>query len=510
MKNLEIQLSHFYKIILIAIFFIALVLRWLYLPQGAVSFAFDQARDGFIVNEMIKGDLKILGPSVSGVPGLYHGVLYYYIILPAYLVGKGNPVVVAYWLSFLSSFGTFVVYWLAKVMFKKFTPAILSALIFAFSFEATQYSNLLTNASMAMWFVPLIYVGLYLWIDKLSNLAPIITGLALGLSIQSEFACGYHILSILFWLVIYKEKITKKDLFMATLVFLISISTMIFSEIKFGYTGISGLRYILESKDGIVQAKELGDLLITALNQSGKTFAYTIFPVNVVFGGLIGFTMLFISLKSEPLVRKMLLTYLFVYIFALPFGGWNMRHLLVGIAPAVAIWVGKALSDFQKTNKMISVLVLLIILSTNLIKIISENKKGQTLFLFPDMILSTQIKIVDDTYSAVNYKTFSISTLTSPLFVNTVWSYLYNYYGFNKYGYLPYWIGRDQIGQLGNNLKKPSSEVKNHFFIIEPTYGIPELWVTYAKGDQNSMSELEVSKNYGQIVVEKRIIKNEY
>jgi hypothetical protein len=42
---------------------------------------------------------------------------------------------------------------------------------------------------------------------------------------------------------------------------------------------------------------------------------------------------------------------------------------------------------------------------------------------------------------------------------------------------------------------------------MEPTYGIPELWVGYAKGDQESISNLVMQKNFGEIVVQERKLK---
>jgi len=296
MINLNQMLKKYSKLLLVLLFFVAITVRWWYLPRNAVSFAYDQARDAFIVQELLGGHLKILGPSVSGVPGLYHGALYYYVIAPAYYFGHGNPVVVAYWLSFVSSFGVFVVYYLAYLLTKKTVPALLSALLFTFSFEASQYANLLTNASMGVWFVPVLYIGLYLWITKSSRWAPFITGLGLGLAIQSEIALAYHIFPLIFWLSIYRKNITKKDIFLFLSSFLAGVSTMILAEIKFGFTGTSGLIYLLSGQDGIVQAKNLSDYFVTLINQSGKTFAYSLFPVSIVFGGLIGFSMVVSSI----------------------------------------------------------------------------------------------------------------------------------------------------------------------------------------------------------------------
>src|SRR5687767_49969 len=132
MKGLNLILQKHYKLVLVLIFVIALFLRWLYLPGGAISFAYDQARDAFVVQEILSGNLKILGPSVSGVPGLFHGVLYYYVIAPAYLLGQGNPIIVAYFLSFISSLVVFLVFFLTKLFTKNNISALLASLIFAF------------------------------------------------------------------------------------------------------------------------------------------------------------------------------------------------------------------------------------------------------------------------------------------------------------------------------------------------------------------------------------------
>src|SRR3990167_8429303 len=108
MRNLKMRLQNYSKYLLIIIAFrAAIVVRWWFIPGGAISFAYDQARDGFVVQELLQGDLKLLGPSVSGVPGLAHGVLYYYLIAPVYYFGHGDPRIVAYFLSFIGALGVF-------------------------------------------------------------------------------------------------------------------------------------------------------------------------------------------------------------------------------------------------------------------------------------------------------------------------------------------------------------------------------------------------------------------
>ena len=307
--------------VLLLMVLLALFLRWLYLPKNAVSFAYDQARDAFIVQQMLHGNLKVLGPPVSGVPGLFHGVLYYYMIAPAYFLGHGNPIFVAYFQSFIASLVVFAVYFLGYLLTKNRASALLSALFFAFSFEATQYANLLVNVTMGVWFVPVFYIGLYLWITKSWKYAPILTGLSFGLAIQSEVALVYHAIPLAFWIVAFRSKIDRNQIFFFLISFILSVSSMIVSEIKFGFSGIKGAGYILSGSDQIVQSRNLSDYVVTILNQSAKTFAYTIFPLNVVFGGLLGFLITYFSLKTKEFWAKFLSTYIFAYALAIPFGG---------------------------------------------------------------------------------------------------------------------------------------------------------------------------------------------
>jgi hypothetical protein len=505
--------------ILLLLTIVAIILRWWYLPQNAISFAYDQARDAFLVKELISGEMKILGPSVSGVPGLYHGVLYYYVIALPYYLGAGNPIYAAYWMSFISSLGVFTVYLLSYFISKKVTPSILSALIFSVSFESSQYANLLTNASMGVWFVPMIYLGLYLWISRkkdswIFRISPAITGLALGLAIQSEIASGYHIVPIVFWL-IYTKSLNLKNGLQFAIALMGALLTMVIAELKFGFTGTRGIIYLISGGDKIAQSRTFLEIFVIFIKQIVSTLGYNLFPVSVSVGGGISLAAILFSVwsywkkpKSEFPWQLFLTTYIMAHLFALPFGGTNMRHVMVGAGPGIAVFFGIFIYKYLYAKKLIFLSIILAIVFSNIASILKENINGQTIFpLQIDLVLSKEIEAVDYSYRQANGEEFSISTLTSPLFVNTLWSYMYTWYGFEKYGFLPYWQGRDQIGQPGNYLKFAPSNLRHHFFIIEPTYGIPELWVTYAKGDQEAISDLVEAKNFGEIVVENRIYK---
>ena len=136
---------------------------------------------------------------------------------------------------------------------------------------------------------------------------------------------------------------------------------------------------------------------------------------------------------------------------------------MAGATPAIAVFVGIFLwKYFGKYRTLLAALLVMLII-INVTKILKDNKNGQTIFpLQPDLVLSKEIALVDYTYQEADGKSFSISSLTSPLYVNTLWSYLYNWHGVNKYGSLPHWLGRDQIGQLGNNWRCSGSRSATH------------------------------------------------
>ena len=137
---------------------------------------------------------------------------------------------------------------------------------------------------------------------------------------------------------------------------------------------------------------------------------------------------------------------------------------------------------------------------------IKFSKIGQSVFAIQkDMVLSKQLDAIDYTYQQAGGENFSLNTLTSPLFINTTWSYLYNWYGTNNYKYLPQWWGRDQIGTLGNNLENRSQNTKLHFYIIEDMAGIPSNHLTLGIGEEDSRSKLIEEKTFGNIRVQKRL-----
>ena len=154
----KIKAEYFGLFILILM---AFSLRILPLFQGHLSFHFDMARDAFVSEQIWRNfDVKIQGPATS-TPGLFHGVLYYYLIAPFYALGQGNPFFVAVALALLNASTIIPLYLLAKAFFKSKNWAFLLVSIWTISFEAIQYGPWLSNPQPAVltsaWFFYFLY-----------------------------------------------------------------------------------------------------------------------------------------------------------------------------------------------------------------------------------------------------------------------------------------------------------------------------------------------------------------
>ena len=501
MKNRLVTIA-----ILLFVFMMAFFLRTLYLKEGNLTFGYDQARDATNAIQISNGDFKIQGPP-SSAPGLFHGVLWYYFLSPAYSIGDGNPIFAGYYLAFFNALTVFLVFGLTyHLTNKSIAKSMLASLLFAISFEATQYATWLSNPTLGVITVPLVYLGLWLWVNKLNKYAPIITAIGLGLSIQSEIFLAYHIVPLLIWLTVYRNNIQKSQILTFVSTFSLSLVSFLLCEFKFGFSGIEGVKNLLIGENGnLAYAKSLGDFIILYLNQVGRIFAFNSFPINIGYGGGFVIGLIIASFASKKVEKIFLSSWLLSHLSVVSVGGVSTPFLMVGIGPAVSILIALYLLDWYKNGyKILAILIFIILIIGNLTMIFKENKKGSTLFSIQnEMTIKNQLAAIDYTYKVSDKKLFTVNSLTSPLYINIVWSYLYNWYGNQKYGYVPTYHGRDQIGQI-NKLADYKGETTLGFLIIEPMGGIPVRYLDEVLNYQDDISKLIEEKNWGELRVQKR------
>lgn len=489
------------SLILLLLFIAGFIVRIIFLPQGALTFSYDQGRDAFVAHQILSGDLKIQGPP-SSTPGLYHGVFYYYLLAPLYFLGQGNPVYPSLGLAVINSLGIPLIYLFSKRLFKNESVSLALSGVYAFSFEQSQYAVWLSNPTYASFTIPLFYFSLFSWMRK-KPWAPLVSGVALGLSVQAEVFLLYHLPVLAFLLITRQIRATWEQVMAFTTLFIFAVLPMVISQIKFGFTALSGLSTLLLGKS----PAQFTDAWYYYLNLLGRTLANNIFPLNVSVGGLFGLGLIIWFLirywsKSEG---KLLSLYVLSSAFAAPFGGIATPFLNVGLGLGIYLMAGFALVAIKKTSPILFGVIFCLILVSNLISIVKYNSHGQTIFaLQPSLTLSHELAAIDYIYSLQSGRDFSINTITSPLYINTAWSYLFNWYGQSKYGYLPAWHGHSQVNLLGDTLLSPRPHVTDYYLIVDPPEPNFAKFIAPGIAEEDGFSQQIQSQKFGEITVQQR------
>lgn len=487
-------------LLVFVIFCLGFFIRIRYLPGGSLMFSYDQARDAFTVQELLHGDIKIQGPPTS-TRDFYHGVLYYYVIAPGYWLGQGSPIIAAMWLSFINSFAIFLTYFIGLRLFKSKSLAALTSLLIAVSYEQTQYAIYLSNPALAILFVPLLYYGIWQWQRRLT-IGPILAGLGLGLSFQSNFIFIYHSIVLLILILFKKISITQKILFLLLLTFTVTISSMLVSEIKFGFPSRNGPVNLLFNHSTYTKFK-VSPLTIfnSSVYQFKRLISLNTLPTHPTLV-VIGFVMAYIFVKPRPSWWWLFSLGLVSFAPPLIVGGITTPYIHAGLGHLVIIFVVYFISRI-KPSILKAIIIFLIVLS-NLAYIKRQNSQGLTEFAIQKtMTLRHELDAIDYMYSEAAGEPFTFNSVTSPLYINTTWSYLFNWYGKSKYGYLPFWHGENQVGQPGDNLSA-SLSTRKVFVVIEPSQGIPVDLVDKVLDKEKYFSTFNHQKQFGEITVQNR------
>ena len=469
--------------LLVLIFIIALAIRFFAVWPANTIIGFDQARDLFDSLKILRGDLRIIGPTAGNNPSLHHGVAWlYFMAIP--LLFSLNPIFVVLWNCLFNALASIVVFLLTRVMFNK-KVGYLAAIITAVSYYYVSFSGWLSNPTPALLTVPLFFLGIWQYYKKRPWGLPL-SMLALGLSIQFELFFIYLIpVFILSWLIL-RPKLPGLKIFIYSLsAITFSLSSMIATEIKFHFAGIKSLL----SAGSLVGGDQTFNY--------NKFFALDLIPknktVDIALGVLVIGFFIFEMIKNKKSAGRrrkrnlFLLLWLFSPAIMLVLGSHNAPWFMIG-RPAAAIIMGAYLISKLKSRLLIGVVVGLIVYF-NCLAIRSDYNKGQSL-LEPDRssVLSRQIAAMDYTYQFSKGEPFAIDTVTNPLYINAVWAWNFDWY-YPKYGYKPNWLGGDQLTPY-DTLPKSTQDEMYFFLIIDQTSRIPSVYT------QNAIESLQKKAKY--------------
>lgn len=497
--------------LLFLIFIFALFLRFLYFPDN-IYFGYDQARDAYSAFGILQGDIKIVGPPTT-FAGLNHGPLHWYILTPLYGLSQ-NPEFAASAFRIFNALGVFLIFYLGKILFDK-RVGFLAALLFAVSFEQSQFAIYLGNPTLGSLSVPLMYLGLALVIFAKKFWGLPLAFWGLGFSIQFQFALVYTVVPFILIVIFYKKyflNLPVKIWGLSALALFSSLSTFILTEIKYQFRASNTLLNMITQTG----EKNLNNILSTYLFESLQVIKYNItgnWGINNLAGILLlGFLIFFLRKKYYQEKLKFLCIWFFSLFLIFYMGGgvmepWRNIPLYypnVGISVALFLFVAFLLNKFKFK---IIVLVLIILINLQLMRSLNPQGSMTEINAQQGMLLSDEKKILDYLYQDAKGEPFAVKAVTMPFDINTTWSYMFEFYGKNKYSYLPVWNGKVALG-YPNNLKVQEAQEglpSKRYVIIEPLRGVPEYLVNDFLKEENYFTKVTDEENFGLFKVQKRI-----
>jgi hypothetical protein len=301
--------------------------------HGDIVFHTDIARDFLLFEDIVYRDpIALIGPRSGGIPGVFHGPLWLYMQIPAFLIGSGNPVVVGWFWVILSALLLGITYFVARKIFNAEIALVATLLVSILQVNPTRE---LFNPFLAVFLSPVFLYFLWSYLKSFKIVFLLSALFTLGLIIQGQMAFGVPLLVLLLpylvW-VLYKQK--KLQHLLAFFILIIPLSTFILFELKHSFLQTTSvIKYITgQENSGKMpyaqlipnRLKEIGNSLHIAEGQD---------VLNLIGFGFLAFLLYRLYKKKD--IKNRLFYDLYFYFF---FGFWALAFLFRGVIWGYYYW----------------------------------------------------------------------------------------------------------------------------------------------------------------------------
>ena len=498
------------------IFFIAIIVRFLWFRESTY-FGFDEARDAFTsLDIFLKHDWKLIGPPATGNLGLFHGPLFWYFLGPIYLLGRGDVFFVSAVFRLINAAGVFGVFYIAGNLFTPWV-GIVAALFYAVSFEQYQYAMYVGNPAIGVWSWLAIFIGATMLYRKsrYCRFAPalMLAGAALGMQLNLMF--GYFFLPVFLLLFLLRKNIIwdKRAVPAAIGLPLALLATYLLGEMKRGFLSLAKVVELLSSGWVIMSPGQTKTALYLEKFRTMFHDNLLLLPgegVAITALALILVALLVKSAGKEKPVR-LVLVWIFAWIFLAPFGGHLAYYTHVGLAVGLLIGSAYLLGKLRKTRVGWLVYpVILTVMFSNLYLITTQAKRSLIFQINPqpNMRLVDQLAVIDLMYQEAAGKGFTVRLTGIPYRIQTVWAYLFKQYGFPKWGYYPYWETGNILGFPGYMPPPSSGTTCIRFLIREPLKGLPIEIINEDQKTEDIFSTSKEQEEIGWFIFDERLARD--
>lgn len=482
------------KWLLLAIIVLAIFLR-VFNVKNTLLFHFDQGYHGLAIREIWENkSLKLLGHKTD-VEGIYHSSIFYYSMLPLYLLSSWDPAGVSTGLALLDGLAVIFIFLTAKRLFND-RVGFIAALFYAVSYSAISYSRWLSNVTPIPFFSSVVLY--FLARSKGSSVKDFSCALFIGgLITQFNGAIGFFFLPLfLAYALYFRKSLFNKKMNLLIYIFAYSIpqTPLVLFDLRHDFLVTTSIyRHFLEGSSLSVSGGGLLANLLLLLNEMLNIFSYKVSVIGSILLFWVVYTISSFWRNKDEATKNVKLLFcgtLIMFLGLVFYQGIN-GFFMIGLIPflvLIAAWSIDVLLR-KKETILLGLIVIISIAAINLFHFRGFFKPGFNLVPIGTSNLITlqdRIEAIDFMYRVVDGDSFKAEKYIIPYYQEQPWDYLFKSYALKKYNYLP------------------SEDGNKTFIIYEPDYDYDYRLQTWLEEETEKYGERKAVFKSNSLIVEER------
>lgn len=445
-------ISFFYtqKCIYIVLFLILAI--GFYLRIGGVltnsfAFTYDVGRDLLEVQKIVVHHKIPLIGQTTGLGGLFYGPWWYYILTPAFILSRGNPQGIAFYMVLIGMATILLGYVFGKMISGR-ALGVTFAVIMAFSGAMIGFSSQIWNPNIAPFLVILVFICLFLLEKEKYNrfILSLVLGLLLGLILDSEIVFGALFATGIIFVLYY---LLRKRLFTFSILgvpvgIIITLFPRIFFELRHNFVMTRSLFAVHSGDQKIFDVANFFSVfpgrLVSLAEIARDTLGSYYVPLTFAFIAACFFVFVVMRSRLREAEKKLAISSLIILgVFVIGssfFARAVWGHYLVGLPVLYVFLSGLTVVLVSRKYMIFGIILLLIFSYVNIkpLKVLAD--LSTPLWEGNAAVYRNQLSAVDYVYKSANGKQFNYVAYT-PVVHDYTYQYLFSWYGKNKYGYVP-------------------------------------------------------------------------
>lgn len=338
----------------------------LYRISEYMNFLGDEGRDAIVWLRIIReGKFTLIGPMTS-IGNMYLGPLYYYLMLPFFIIFGNSPVGPSVGVAVISILTTFLLWKTGRVWFNS-RAGLVAAFFYAISPTVIQYSRSSWNPNVMPFFTLVTIWGVWEIWQKRKWMWFLMIGISLSFAIQSHYLGLLLIPTVIIFWTLTLKKLPKKNLkiflffsFIGLISFvLLTVTPLVWFDLRHDFLNLRSFEKFFSDRQGTVNFKiykaipnlwPMWQELITKVLSGRETKLGLITPLILFFG-------VFYSLiKSKTGERNpLLLIFVWISIGLIGLGVYKQHiydHYYGFLFPALFLILGLAFDKIFQVKKI--------------------------------------------------------------------------------------------------------------------------------------------------------------